>query len=114
MPPFAVDEELQAGSLVSLLRNYRTPEFSIAAVYPHRQHLAAKVRVFINALAKLSAGRDWLNPDVAAPPPRDAVNLTDIYAAPSSSSLRRQPASKRASVVEQAGASRFASVAASR
>jgi DNA-binding transcriptional LysR family regulator len=42
--------------------------FSIAAVYPHRRHLAAKVRVFIDALAKLFAGRDWLNPDFTAPP----------------------------------------------
>jgi DNA-binding transcriptional LysR family regulator len=43
--------------------------FSIAAVYPHRQHLAAKVRVFIDALARLFARRDWLNPEGAAPPP---------------------------------------------
>jgi DNA-binding transcriptional LysR family regulator len=42
--------------------------FSIAAVYPHRRHLAAKVRVFIDALAKLFAGRDWLNVEGAAPP----------------------------------------------
>jgi DNA-binding transcriptional LysR family regulator len=69
IPPFTIDHELQAGSLVLLLRNYPSPEFSIAAVYPHRRHLAAKVRVFIDALARLFAGRDWLNPDVAAPPP---------------------------------------------
>jgi DNA-binding transcriptional LysR family regulator len=68
IPPFAIDEELRAGSLVPLLRNYRTPELSIAAIYPHRQHLAAKVRVFIDALAKLFAGRDWLHPEGAAPP----------------------------------------------
>jgi DNA-binding transcriptional LysR family regulator len=114
IPPFAVDEELGAGSLVPLLRKYPSPAFSIAAVYPHRQHLAAKVRVFIDTLAKLFAGRNRLNVQGAGPPPRDAVNLTDIYAVPSNSSLRRQPASKRASVVEQAGAARFASVAASR
>jgi DNA-binding transcriptional LysR family regulator len=52
---------------VPLLRNYPTAEFSIAAVYPHRRHLAAKVRVFIDALARLFAGRDWLNPEGAAP-----------------------------------------------
>ena len=61
-------EELRAGSVVPLLRNYQAPEFSIAAVYPHRRHLAAKVRVFIDALARLFAGRDWLNPEGAAPP----------------------------------------------
>ena len=49
-----------------VLRNYRTPELSIAVLYPHRQHLAAKVRVFIDALARLFAGRDWLDPEGAA------------------------------------------------
>ena len=61
IPPFNIHEELRTGSLVPLLRNYRTPELSIAALYPHRQHLAAKVRVFIDALARLFAGHDWLN-----------------------------------------------------
>ena len=66
--PFAIHEELRAGSLVPLLRNYPTAVLSIAVVYPHRQHLAAKVRVFIDALARLFAGRDWLDPDGAAHP----------------------------------------------
>ena len=67
--PFIIHEELRAGSLVPLVRNYQTLEFSIAAVYPHRRHLAAKVRIFIDALARAFAGRDWLNPEGAAPPP---------------------------------------------
>jgi DNA-binding transcriptional LysR family regulator len=66
--PYNIHEEVQAGSVVPLLRNYPTQEFSIAAVYPHRRHLAAKVRVFIDALARLFAEGDWLNPEVAAPP----------------------------------------------
>ena len=66
--PFAIDEELRGGSLVPLLRNYPTVVFSIAVVYPHRRHLAAKVRVFIDALARLFAGRDWLRREGAAPP----------------------------------------------
>jgi DNA-binding transcriptional LysR family regulator len=69
IPPFNIHEELRVGSLVPLLRNYRTPELSIAALYPHRQHLAAKVRVFIDALAKLFAGRDWLDPEGGAAHP---------------------------------------------
>jgi DNA-binding transcriptional LysR family regulator len=68
MAPFNIHEELRAGSLVSLLWSYPTAEFSIAAVYPHRRHLAAKVRVLIDALARLFAGRNWLNPEGAAPP----------------------------------------------
>jgi DNA-binding transcriptional LysR family regulator len=66
--PFNILEELRAGSLVPLLQNYPSPVFSMAAVYPHRRHLAAKVRVFIDALARAFAGRDWLNPEGAAPP----------------------------------------------
>jgi DNA-binding transcriptional LysR family regulator len=66
--PFSIHEDLRAGSLVPLLRNYPTAQFTIAALYPHRRHLAAKVRVFIDALARLFAGRDWLNPEGAAPP----------------------------------------------
>lgn len=66
--PFSFHEELRAGSVVPLLRNYPTAEFSIAALYPHRRHLAAKVRVFIDELATLFAGRDWLDPEGAAHP----------------------------------------------
>jgi hypothetical protein len=55
-------------TVVPLLRNYPTAQFSIAAVYRRRQHLAGKVRVFIDALARAFAGRDWLNPEGAAPP----------------------------------------------
>jgi DNA-binding transcriptional LysR family regulator len=66
MAPFNIHDELRTGSVVPLLRNYTTVEFSIAAVYPHRRHLAAKVRVFIDALARLFAGRDWLNLEDAA------------------------------------------------
>ena len=66
--PFNIHDELRAGSVVPLLRNYPTAEFSMAAVYPHRRHLAGKVRIFIDALAGAFAGRDWLDPEAAARP----------------------------------------------
>jgi DNA-binding transcriptional LysR family regulator len=66
--PFNLHEELRAGSVAPLLQNYQAPVFSIAAVYPHRRHLAAKVRVFIDALARLFAAHNWLNLQGAAPP----------------------------------------------
>ena len=66
--PFNFHDELRAGSVVPLLRDYPSPVFSIAALYPHRQHLAAKVRVFIDALARLFAGREWLDWGGAAAP----------------------------------------------
>jgi DNA-binding transcriptional LysR family regulator len=61
--PFAFPEfpeELAAGSLVRLLPDYQTVEFPIVAVYPHRRHLSAKVRVFIDALVTLFARHEWL------------------------------------------------------
>jgi DNA-binding transcriptional LysR family regulator len=60
--PFIVHEEIEAGSLVRLLPEYQTHEFSIVALYPHRRYLAAKVRVFIDALVALFAKQQWLGP----------------------------------------------------
>ena len=60
--PFIVHEELESGSLVRLLPEYQTHEFSIVALYPHRRYLAAKVRVFIDALVAVFARQQWLGP----------------------------------------------------
>lgn len=60
--PFIVHEELEVGSLIRLLPEYQTHEFSIVALYPHRRYLAAKVRVFIDALVALFAEQQWLGP----------------------------------------------------
>ena len=50
-PPFLVADLLASGALVPLLLpGYRTPEFEINAFYPHRRHLSAKVRAFIDLL----------------------------------------------------------------
>jgi DNA-binding transcriptional LysR family regulator len=51
MPGFLIREDLEAGRLVRLLPEYRPVEFSMNAVYPHRHHLSAKVRTFIDMLA---------------------------------------------------------------
>ena len=62
-PPFIIHKELEAGSLVPLLSDYQTAELSVAAIYPHRRHLAAKVRVFIDALVALFGNRQWFMTD---------------------------------------------------
>lgn len=52
VPEFSVEQEIKAGSLVSLLED-RFPEGSgVFAVYPHRRHVPAKVRVFVDFMAK--------------------------------------------------------------
>jgi DNA-binding transcriptional LysR family regulator len=48
--PCAVAGDLEAGRLLPVLTGYRSGELPILAVYPHRQHLSAKVRCFIDLL----------------------------------------------------------------
>jgi DNA-binding transcriptional LysR family regulator len=48
--PFMVADLLESGALVPLLPGYRTQELEINPFYPHRRHLSAKVRAFIDML----------------------------------------------------------------
>jgi DNA-binding transcriptional LysR family regulator len=57
---FLVHDDLESGRLVRLLPEYRPVEFSMNAVYPHRHHLSAKVRIFIDMLARHSAEQQRL------------------------------------------------------
>lgn len=57
---FLVQDDLEAGRLVRLLPEYRPVEFSMTAVYPHRHHLSAKVRTFIDMLVRHSAEQQKL------------------------------------------------------
>jgi DNA-binding transcriptional LysR family regulator len=51
-PSFMVAAEIKAGRLVPLLGDYLPVEFEVCALYPHRRHLSAKVRAFIDLLAE--------------------------------------------------------------
>jgi DNA-binding transcriptional LysR family regulator len=60
---FIVADDLQAGRLVPLLRDFRPVEFAINAIYPHRRHLSPKVRRFIDLLAdRFVEHQRWMNP----------------------------------------------------
>jgi DNA-binding transcriptional LysR family regulator len=63
IPTFLVCDELKSGRLVPVLSEFSTVERSIDAIYPHRQHLSAKVRSFIDLLAKHFHGASWAGPD---------------------------------------------------
>ncbi|HEY1719918.1 MAG TPA: LysR family transcriptional regulator [Magnetospirillaceae bacterium] len=66
-PSFFAVDDFQSGRLVRLLPDYRGVEFAISAVYPHRHHVSAKVRVFIDMMADyFTSHRQWLDPDAAA------------------------------------------------
>jgi DNA-binding transcriptional LysR family regulator len=51
-PDFIVAREIRAGRLVRLLPDHRPPRSTIAAVYPSRRHLSAKVRAVVDYLAR--------------------------------------------------------------
>jgi DNA-binding transcriptional LysR family regulator len=57
---FLVADDLEAGRLVRLLPDYRSVELAVNAVYPHRHHLSAKVRRFIDLLVESSARQQKL------------------------------------------------------
>jgi len=51
-PSFLVIDEIKAGRLVPVLTEFLQTEHAINAIYLHRHHLSAKVRSFIDLLAK--------------------------------------------------------------
>jgi DNA-binding transcriptional LysR family regulator len=59
-PAFVAADDLRAGRVVSLLRDFEPDPVSIHAVYPHTRHLASKVRVFVDFMAQRFAGEpEW-------------------------------------------------------
>jgi DNA-binding transcriptional LysR family regulator len=52
VPAFSVENELKSGALVALLADRLPPGGGVFAVYPHRRHVPAKVRVFVDFMAK--------------------------------------------------------------
>ena len=59
-PPFIVSDLLASGELVPLLRDYRLPEMEIVALYPHRRHMTAKLRAFVDMLVdQFSTQQRW-------------------------------------------------------
>jgi DNA-binding transcriptional LysR family regulator len=56
--PIVIDD-LKSGALVAILSDFLPKQFSIDALYPHREHLPAKVRTFIDLLAKNFRRTNW-------------------------------------------------------
>lgn len=57
---FLVSDDLETGRLIRLLPDYRPVELSMIAIYPHRHHVSAKVRVFVDMLVAHSAEQQKL------------------------------------------------------
>lgn len=52
LPTYIVGQDLQKGRLQAILEEYEMPAMDIFAVYPHRRHLSAKVRTFLDFLTE--------------------------------------------------------------
>lgn len=52
IPEFIVKEDLESGRLVRLLTDIGQPEHNLVALYPHSRHVATKVRVCVDFLAR--------------------------------------------------------------
>jgi len=57
-----VFQELREGKLVPILEDYELGARGIYAIYPHREHLPPKVRVFMDFLEKHCASASWALP----------------------------------------------------
>lgn len=56
LPSFICEQEIRQGRLIRVLNEYQMPAQSAYIVYPHRLHLSAKVRAFVDlALANFSS-----------------------------------------------------------
>jgi DNA-binding transcriptional LysR family regulator len=56
LPSFIVADHLREGSLVEVLADHRFEALGVHAVYPHRRHLSAKVRAFVDHLQQVLPG----------------------------------------------------------
>jgi len=56
IPAFVAADDLRAGRIVALMRDYEPDPVAVHAVYPHARHLAAKVRAFVDFLVRRFAG----------------------------------------------------------
>ena len=48
LPSYVCEQEIEQGQLVKLLSDYEMPTQSASILYPHRLHLSAKVRAFVD------------------------------------------------------------------
>jgi DNA-binding transcriptional LysR family regulator len=53
VPRFHVEQELADGRLVEVLKQWRSPDFPLSALYPYRRQLSPRLRVFVDWIAGL-------------------------------------------------------------
>jgi DNA-binding transcriptional LysR family regulator len=80
-PSFLVIDEIKSGRLVPVLTEFLQTDHAINAIYPHRRHLSAKVRSFIDLLARRfrddPAWADTCRSRLTTPPATGTVLVED-------------------------------------
>ena len=56
VPGFVAGEAIRSRSVIRLLQGFETEPFNVHVLYPHSRHLAAKVRLLVNALVERYRG----------------------------------------------------------
>jgi len=54
-----IEDYIKSGELITLLPDYRLNPVPIYAVYPHREHLPSKVKIFLKLLEKHCSNASW-------------------------------------------------------
>lgn len=76
LPTYCVGPDLANGTLMQILKDYSGPHESIYVLFPHRQLVAAKIRLFMDFVAARISASPW---DVAIPD--EAATVPDKSAA---------------------------------
>lgn len=92
LPHFLAREGLESGALVSLYPSYRLPEpgSGVFAIYPKRDYLPARTRVFIDFLTAALADKgeganhtwaeNWVPVNAGGQPVADAIQANTLRA----------------------------------
>jgi DNA-binding transcriptional LysR family regulator len=81
-PSFLLIDEIKSGRLVPVLTEFLQTDHAINAIYPHRRHLSAKVRSFIDLLARRfrddPAWADLCRSRLTTPPVTSSMLVEDV------------------------------------
>jgi DNA-binding transcriptional LysR family regulator len=59
VPSFIAYKEIEGGTLVPVLQDYKTPQIDAYAIYPQTRHLSQRVRAFVDFLMKRFEGTPY-------------------------------------------------------
>jgi DNA-binding transcriptional LysR family regulator len=59
VPSFIAYKEIERGTLISILKDYKTPQVDAYAIYPQTRHLSQRVRAFVDFIVKRFEGTPY-------------------------------------------------------